>query len=194
MYDIPQSIVLDGKSYGIRNRGDYRMVLDCFSALEDVDLTPEERTLACLMIFYEDINDIEDLDKFPSIQKATEEMFKFFNCGQEESPGAHTNYKLVDWQRDSQLISSAINVVAGKEIRLEPYVHWWTFMGYYLGIGESALATVLNIRSKIAKGKKLEKYEQEFKRNNPQYFAWNAKTVEQREADELAKQLWNSGK
>jgi hypothetical protein len=39
-----------------------------------------------------------------------------------------------------------------------------------MAIGDGALATVVGIRDKIARGKKLEKYEQDFKRDNPQYF------------------------
>ena len=194
MYDIPVSIQIGDTQYNIRNKGDFRMVLDCFAVLDDEQLTLQERILACVIIFYEDMHSIEDTNKFSDYQTAVTEMFKFFNCGQEESPGASTNYKLIDWQTDSQLISSAINNVAGKEIRAEKYIHWWTFMGYYLAIGESALATVVNIRSKIVKGKKLEKYEQEFRKNNPQLFRWKSKTVEQREQDELARSLWNSGK
>ena len=194
MYDIPVSVQVGDTQYNIRNKGDFRMVLDCFAALDDEQLTAQERILACVIIFYEDMHSIEDTNKFSDYQTAVAEMFKFFNCGQEESPGASTNYKLIDWQTDSQLISSAINNVAGKEIRAEKYVHWWTFMGYYLAVGESALSTVVNIRSKIVKGKTLEKYEQEFRRNNPQLFRWKSKTVEQREQDDLARSLWNSGK
>ena len=194
MYDIPVSVQVGDTQYNIRNKGDFRMVLDCFAALDDEQLTAQERILACVIIFYEDMHSIEDTNKFSDYQTAVAEMFKFFNCGQEESPGASTNYKLIDWQTDSQLISSAINNVAGKEIRAEKYVHWWTFMGYYLAVGESALSTVVNIRNKIVKNKKLEKYEQEFRKNNPQLFRWKSKTVEQREQDELARSLWNSGK
>lgn len=194
MYDIPVSVQVGDKQYNIRNKGDFRMVLDCFAALDDEQLTEQERILASVVIFYEDMHSVEDTNKFSDYNTAVTEMFKFFNCGQEESPGASTNYKLIDWQSDSQLVSSAINNVAGKEIRAEKYVHWWTFMGYYLAVGESALSTVVGIRSKIVKGKKLEKYEQEFRKNNPQYFRWNSKTVEQRAQDELARSLWNSGK
>lgn len=192
MYEIPQSIEIQGQEFPIRCKGDYRVILDCFSALDDTELTPKERVIASLIIFYQDINSIEDLDKLPDINLAVEKMYNFFNCGQEESPGMKVNYKLVDWNRDSQLICSAVNKVANTEIRALPYLHWWTFMGYYIAIGESSFATIVTIRNKLARGKKLEKYELEFKRNNPQYFNWDAKTAEQKELDELAKQLWNS--
>lgn len=170
------------------------MVLDCFQVLNDVELSENERTLACLIIFYEDFNDIESvLSLDGDTQKSLiDNAFLFFNCGQEHTQG-ETNYKTIDWETDSQLISSAVNKVAGKEIRAETYLHWWTFMGYFNAVGESALSTVVGIRSKIAKGKKLEKYETEFRRNNPQYFTWDMRTLKQKEDDELLNQLWNKG-
>lgn len=193
MYEIPTKITIQGTDFQIRNGGDYRMVLDCFNALQDVELSKQERLFASLIIFYEDINDIEDIVKFPDISEAVSKMYNFFNCGQSQSVGRNVNYKLVDWEQDSQLICSAINAVANKEVRAEHYIHWWTFMGYYSAIGESLFATIVQIRSKLIKGKKLEKYEREFRRDNPEYFAWNSKSIEEKEADELVKQLWNSG-
>ena len=54
MYDLPTTITLDDKDYAITNNGDFRMVLDCFSALEDLELSEDLRVLASLIIFYED--------------------------------------------------------------------------------------------------------------------------------------------
>lgn len=193
MYDIPTSITLGDKTFGIRGKGDYRVILDCFKALEDAELTKEERIIAALVIFYSDLDSVYDISKLGDINEAIKEMYKFFNCGS-ENLGVAVNYKVIDWDLDSQLICSAINNVAGKEVRGVEYLHWWTFMGYYLAIGESPLSTVVSIRSKIAKGKKLEKYESEFKRNNPQYFNMNYTTIKQQDDNQLASQIWNSGK
>ena len=124
--------------------------------------------------------------------KAVDEMNRFFNCGQDDSPGMKVPYKLVDWNKDEHLIMSAINNVAKKEIRLEPYVHWWTFTGYYLAIGESAFANVVGIRAKMMKQEKLEKYERKFIAENPDYFNWKSKTPEQEAEDAEILGLWNS--
>lgn len=171
------------------------MVLDCFAALEDVELGKQERILTCLIIFYDELRTVEDLARVfgTDLQEPVKQMFNFFNCGQ-ESIGAHTSHKLVNWEQDAPLIASAINNIAGKEIRLEPYLHWWTFMSYYLAIGECPLATIVGIRNKIKTGKKLEKYERDFKKENPHYFIWDSQSVEQKEAEELIRQMWNSGK
>ena len=193
MYEIPISIQSsDGKEYKIRNRGDYRTILDCFEALNDAELESSERLIASLLIFYDDFNSIEDLYSVDNLQELVSKMYNFFNCNQQTS-GSESRYKLVDWEQDSQLICSAINKVAGFEIRAADYIHWWTFMGYYTSIGESPINTIIGIRDKIMQGKKLEKYEMEYRRNNPQFFNWRNKTVEQQEAEEYVMKLWNSG-
>lgn len=193
MYKLPFSISVNGQDFSIRERGDFRMVLDCFNALNDIEMDKQTRILTCLIIFYEDLNSFEDIQEHAEdIEELVKKMMEFFNVNQPES-GRVVNYKLIDWEQDAPMICSAVNNVAGKEIRAEEYLHWWTFLGYYMAVGESALSTVVGIRSKLMKGKKLEKYEQEFKRDNPQYFKWNSKTADELELDKLAFEMWDSG-
>ena len=192
MYEIPTTITVGSTEYRIRNKGDYRMVLDCFSALQDASLNSNERLFCSLIIFYEDINCIADINKFEDLEEAATKMFDFFNCGRSQSIGKKMNHKLIDWEQDSQIICSAINKVANKEVRAEPYIHWWTFMGYYSAVGESLLSTIVSIRDKIVQGKKLEKHERIFRQENPEYFIWNTNNIDE-EAEELFNELWNKG-
>lgn len=188
MFELPTSIDVGGKDFRIRNGGDFRLVLDCLVALDDYELDETERILACLIMFYEDLNSVEDVFGI-DMQEATSKMFRFFNCGDDSLDQTRQSTKLIDWKQDELLIVSAVNNVAGKEIRAEKYVHWWTFMGWYMAVGESPLSTVVAIRDKIAKGKKLEKYEQEFRRNNPGYFVWKNKSAQDADAERLYEQL-----
>ena len=196
MYSLPTTIKIRDNEFKIRENGDFRMILDCFSALQDSELTKEERVISSLVIFYDDIQYLEDLYKlFPdedTMMIAVNEMFNFFNCGQ-TTVGATQHHKLIDWELDSQIVCSAINNVAKIEIRSLPYCHWWTFMGYYISIGDSVLSTVVGIRHKVAVGKKLEKYEKEFKRDNPQYFSFDYRTAEQKEEDAKIRAMFEGG-
>lgn len=192
MYEIPTTIEVAGRKFHIRNDGDYRMVLDCFSALEDTELATNERLLVCLLIFYDEFSTVSQLYEYDKLNVLVQEMYKFFNCGEDNALGNQVHYKLIDWEQDSQLICSAINSVANTEIRSQPYIHWWTFMGYYTAIGECPLSTIVSIRHKMMTNQKLEKHERKFKQNNPQYFVWNSNTVEKNEADQLLKEMWNS--
>lgn len=193
MYQLPIEFEINKTVYSIRNKGDYRTILDCFGALQDDELDTEYRICTALFIFYENFETIEDVFRCADMEKLAAKMFWFFSCGEPDPPVDNgQNHNLIDWTADAQLISSAINAVARTEIRLEPYIHWWTFMGYYMAIGECPLSTVVTIRKKIAEGKKLEKGEREFKRNSPQYFNRDLRTTDQKALDNRIKDLWNS--
>lgn len=194
MYELPKSITLCGNDYHIRNDGDFRMVIDCFLALQDEELDEQYRVESALIIFYDGCTEDNIFDIFNTqdlLDSAVIEMYNFFNCGQ-KTIGATRNHKVIDWEQDSQIITSAINKVANKEIRLEPYVHWWTFMGYYLAVGDCPLATIVGIREKLLSGKKLDKWEQDFRKDNPDYFMWKNRTADEIKADEYVRELWKS--
>ena len=72
----------------------------------------------------------------------------------------------MDWEQDAPLIFPAVNRVAGFEVRAAKHLHWWTFLGYLMEIRDSTFATILALRQKKARGKKLEKEEAEFWRRN----------------------------
>lgn len=195
MYDLPTSVTVNGESFKIRDKGDFRMVLQCFNILNAEDLNESEKCIACLMVFYEKFNVLEDVLKISKVEfeSATREMFAFMNMGQNESENTRSAVKLIDWEKDSLLIASAINNVAGKEIRAAKYVHWWTFIGYYMAIGDCALSQIVAIRHKIAHGTKLEKYEKKFRQENPQFFNVDYRTTEQKQAEEYIRNMWNGG-
>ena len=193
MYRLPTKVTVDDLEFNIRERGDFRMVLDCFKALQDEELSEDYRVLASLLIFYNELNDFNDLRKFePQLNGLVKEMYKFINGGETESPGAERDVALVDWEQDSQLVCAAINNVANQEIRSVEYLHWWTFLGYYMSIGQSVLSTVVGIRDKIAHHKKLEQWEKDFKKNNPKYFVWR-QTAQEQDLNNLVREIWNKG-
>ena len=195
MYELPTYVEVNGKIYNIRQRGDYRIVLDCFDILNDAELSEDERVLASLLTFYNEFDDIEDLptDEETFMGLVTG-MFNFMNVGSEDSVGAHSDYTVIDWKQDEAMITSAINNVARQEIRLAEYIHWWTFMGYFMAVGESVLATVVGIRTKIAKHEKLDNWEKKFKKDNPSYFVWKNVDLKMAEQKAIIDEIWNVGR
>lgn len=195
MYDLPTSVTVDGEPFRIRDKGDFRMVLQCFNILGAEDLSNKEKAIACLIVFYENLNVLEDVLNLrrEQFESAVKEMFSFMDLGQEESQNKQSAVKLIDWNKDEMLITSAINNVAGKEIRAEKYIHWWTFVGYYMAISDCALSQIVAIRHKIAHNEKLEKHEKKFRQENPQYFNIDYRTAEQKEADTYIQNMWNGG-
>lgn len=187
-YALPTTITSGGRVYAIRNQGDYRVILDVIAALNDIDLEEDERAEAALTIFLE--ADIYDL---PDIGEAAQQMCEFLSCGQKEDDTKRHHPKLMDWQDDAPMIVSGVNRVLGMEVRAVSYLHWWTFVSAYMEIGESTLATVISIRDKTARGKKLEKHEREFKRDHPEYFTFSSdKARRKKDMDDIAA-LWGKG-
>lgn len=157
-YELPRALEIGGKSYPIRYQ--YGAVLDILAACNDPDLDREEMTEIMLRILYPDYDSIPP----EHIPEACEKACLFIDCGEKRKdlPGP----KLFDWQQDARIIVPAINSVAGKEVRENPELHWWTFRGYFMEIRDSLFSCVLRIRSKQAKGEKLEKAEERFYREN----------------------------
>ncbi len=189
-YSLPTSIQTERASFKIREKGDFRMVLDCFSALNDTELSDTERLYSALIIFYADFNSISDMPENETLAELIKQMFAFFNQGEAAMTSNTQNIKVIDWEQDANLIASAINSVVGKDIRGVDYMHWWTFLSYFMAVGECPLATVSSIRYKLAKGKKLEDNERQYKLDNPQFFNTDLRTTEQKEADDYIRQLW----
>ena len=164
-YGLPKSVNIGGEDFPIRY--DYRVILDIIEAINDPDLNDEERALAVLQMFYPDFDRIEDYDA------AIRECLKFINGRKEEETGKKQP-QLVCWEQDFPYIVAPVNRVLGEEIRGVEYdieanaggLHWWTFLSAYYEIGDCLFAQIVRIREKKAKGKKLDKSEQEFYKKN----------------------------
>ena len=165
-YGLPTSVTIDGQVFPVRY--DYRVVLDIFAALNDPDLNDQERVIAVLTMFYPDYKNL------PNYEEAVKKLFWFLNAG-EEQKDQRRRPKLVDWQQDYRYIIPPVNRVLGTEVRSIPYdqstntggLHWWTFLGAYEEIdGNCIFSQIVRIRYRRAKGKKLDKVDQEFYRQN----------------------------
>lgn len=166
-WKLPTSLCVSGKNYKIRT--DFRVILDILAAMNDPEIfdtgTSEtdkaaERVLTMLQILYVDFDTIPPSEW----REAAERARDFIDCGMKDD--GKPKPRLMDWEQDAPIIVPAVNKIAKIDVRSVKYMHWWTFFGYYMEIGECLLATVVNIRDKKRKGKKLEKWEKEFYQNN----------------------------
>lgn len=156
---LPQTLDIHGQEYKIRS--DYRNILKIFTAYNDPELSDQEKVFVCLNLMYEDFETIPLKQYKEAFLAAT----AFIECHTQDDK--KPNPRIVNWTKDEQLIFPAVNKVAGMEVRAVSYLHWWTFLGYFQTIDHDDLwGFILLIRQKRVKGKKLEKHEQEFYRNN----------------------------
>lgn len=148
---LPKSLAVGGREYEIRS--DFRVALLIFEAFADPELRLDEKARVCVECLYEELPE--------NFEEAYRQAAWFLDGG-DIPKSKPLRKKTLDWKQDESMIFSAVNKVAGREIRALDYMHWWTFLGYFSEIGESMLSQVLSIRTKKAKGKKLEKWEKEF--------------------------------
>lgn len=181
---LPKTLKIQGKSYAIRT--DYRNILRIFEAFADERLTDNDKLLICLQRLYVNFRSIQR----EYLKEAYEQAHWFISCGKldERQPPART----FNWVKDEPIIFPAVNKVAGMEVRAVPYMHWWTFMGYFESVDpESLFGTVLYIRQKQAKGKKLEKHEREFASNNRALMALDIEAAKPKTAEEKLLEMFN---
>lgn len=178
VYDLPTSLRIGEVDFPIRCG--WRAVMDIFAAYADPDLDDEMKTEIMLQILYPDWEKIPPQLLPEAISKACE----FLDCGMK--PDKKNRPRTMDWEQDAAIILPAVNAVAGREVRLDPNIHWWTFFGWYMSISDSLFSSVLSIRQKKAKGKKLEKYEEEFYRENKALI-----DLKQPESEEIRKEKEN---
>lgn len=151
---LPKALDVNGMSRVIRPS--YTNILRIISAYGDNTLRDNEKSLICLKRMYLDFSSIPQTDYGAAYEAAS----TFIEC---KIRSDRPSPKLIDWEKDEQMIFSAVNKVAGREVRELPDMHWWTFLGYFQSIDpESLWGYVLTIRQKRARHRKLEKHEQEF--------------------------------
>lgn len=166
---LPSSVMIGDVEYSLRT--DYRNVLDVFVVFNDSELSKAEKWFTATYMMLESFNCYEDLEQALingfDLKEACEKLIWFFNAGKEETEQKATKQPMYDWEQDEQMIFSAVNHVANKEVREIEYMHWWTFLAYFNEIGEGLFSYVVGIRRKKSKGIKLDKAEQQFCKDNP---------------------------
>lgn len=157
IYELPTTLNVAGTDYPIRT--DFRVIIDILIAMSDPEMEDWERQEVMFQIIYPEHESVPPERHNEACKKAAEFIDYNISSGKQKP-------KTLDWEQDAPLIIPAVNKVAGKEVRALEYLHWWTFLGYFMEIEDGLASQVWAIRQKKAKGKKLEKWEKEFEREN----------------------------
>ena len=185
---LPTTITINGTDWAIRS--DFRVALLIFQAFGDPELNDPEKCEIMLDCLYED----SDMLPVDDLVEAQHKALLYLDGVSDEATAGNQKKdgrKMLDWVQDEQMIFSAVNKVAGCEVRSLEYMHWWTFLGYFYEIGEGLFSNVLHIRQKRMSGKKLEKHEIEFYRKNKDIIDLKSRLTEeeQKEKECLLKML-----
>ena len=158
--DLPTYVTIKDIPYPINT--DFRVVIQAILPFTDPELTDGEKLYKFLSVLFVDFDSIPESD----YKEAIEAAVAFVDNGLEDEQNKKPAPRTVDWEQDEQIMLPAINKVAGFDVRTREYLHWWSFLGYYLEIGEGVFAQVVPIRSKKARHVDLEKHEKEFYKKN----------------------------
>ena len=191
-WEFPTNLNIGGIDYEIRT--DYRAVLDLLAALNDSDLTDDDDRITAYMqsrVMLEIMFPQYETIPPEHIAEALRKVVEFIDMGIVEE---RKKPKTMDWEQDAPILIPAINKVLNREIRAEKYIHWWTFLGAYMEIGESLFSNIIHIRQKKASGKKLEKWEQDFYKENKSLIDFKQKNNRSDKEKELLRDYFGYGK
>lgn len=184
---LPEKLEVNGRFWEID--ADYRNILTILEAFTDEELSDQEKVFICLSRLYNDFEQFEDADFQVAYLKACD----FISYGSKDDSGKKKP-RLIDWAHDEMLIFPAVNKAAGFEVRAVDFMHWWTFIGCFQSIdSDSLLGTVLSIRQKHAKGKKLEKWEKEFEQNNYDLCSLKPRKTVEEQMEDIFNDLLSEG-
>lgn len=183
VWELPIALEVGDQEWNIRY--DFRAILDILKYFQDPEYEQDEKEMICLDILYVDFANMP----YDLYEEALEKAVEFIDMGIKDD--SQNQLKVMDWEQDAPLITSAINGVLRTEIRSPQPLHWWTFLGAYMEIRESLFSDILSIRHKKAKGKKLEKWEEEFYKENKSLINLkNRKSERSQEEQEALRKLF----
>ncbi len=183
LWNLPRAAVIGGREYAIHS--DFREVLRVIACLNCADYPAYIRWRVALGLFYD--GEIPPKHR----QAAMEYLADFLTCGERDTPSR----KWFDWEADAAAILSDVNKAAGREVRQERFLHWWTFLSYFNAIGEGQFSTLLTVREKLRQGLPLGAWEQEYYRDHPRRVSRERiYTREERQRQEALKRILDGGK
>lgn len=176
--DLPYTLTVDGEEKAINC--DFRDIILVCNAFNDPELTQSEKTRVMLEMIY-----VDDWWEFRNIEEAAKQAIWLIDWGKEYKE-KEAGPRIMDWEQDYNLIISAVNnKVSVVDIRELHFMHWWTFLGYFSDRGECQFSSITDIREKLNKGKKLERWEKEVLRENRDQIILKNKA-----AEDFENELW----
>lgn len=174
-WTLPTTVTVGGKPYAVHT--DYRDILDIIDHLQNTDDNEQERWYIAMALFYENWRDIPAQNR----QEAAERMAEFIACGKTQGkPGAQTENRLAAGCRADRGRREQGRRVRGTGAALPALVDIHCLLYEHR---QRPLATVVGIRHKLAKGQKLEKWEQQFYRENKEIVDLRPQLTKEEEAE-----------
>ena len=174
---------IDGKRYAIRNKGFWFDIYRCICALNDDELSDNDKWYCAFRIFFPCHNELteEELKQYPKdvlfgeniddFDSAIKYISWFIDCGEstnddiQKHTAPNTGVEISFFQ-DMDLLVNSLNNAKDRDIRLT-YEHWWTFVGDCSSHQPTGLyKSVLETRYKLQHNEKLDEFDRKFLADN----------------------------
>lgn len=183
-WELPTFLCVGGENLEIET--EYRKILKIIEVFTNPEYELDEQWEICIGVLFKDydVDNPPPLDTLVDMQK---QAMEFIDAGIKDD--GRKKPCVMNWIQDAPIMAAPISKTLGRDVRSPEPLHWWTFLGAYMEIGESLFSQIVNIRLKKAKGKKLDKWEQDFYIQNKSLIDLQVKSVErsEEEKDELRK-------
>jgi adenylate kinase len=109
-WDLPISVKIGENFYNIRDKCNFKVILDCLEAIKDDTLSDRDRALCALYIFYEDFVKISELSE-NEINEAVQQMYSIIDGDNKTSENSETLEQVINTAQ-----TTSPNYVVGKVV------------------------------------------------------------------------------
>ena len=165
---------------------DFRVSILFELLMQDNDYTNEEKVQQALILYYPNLQEIDDYNK------AIENIIWFYKCGKEDKDVDKGNKKnnnnkqvqIYSYEFDAEYIYSAFLKEYNIDLTEIEYLHWWKFRALFEGLSkETKIVEIMGYRATdlgTIKDKKEKKFYREMKEL---YRLPDMRTQQQKESD-----------
>lgn len=171
---------------------DFRVSILFELLMQDNDYTNEEKVQQALILYYPNLQEIDDYNK------AIENIIWFYKCGKEDKDVNKENKKnnknkqvqIYSYEFDAEYIYSAFMEQYKIDLNSIEYLHWWKFKALFNSLNENVLfSKIMSYRAIDLTTIKDKNMKKQYRKLKELYKLPDMRTEEEKE-NEFANALW----
>lgn len=171
---------------------DFRVSILFELLMQDNDYTNEEKVQQALILYYPNLQEIDDYNK------AIENIIWFYKCGKEDKDVDKGNKKnnnnkqvqIYSYEFDAEYIYSAFMEQYKIDLNSIEYLHWWKFKALFSSLNENVLfSKIMSYRAIDLTTIKDKNMKKQYRKLKELYKLPDMRTEEEKE-NEFANALW----
>lgn len=154
---LPTKIRINDKIYDINY--DFRTVINILIALEDDELTDNEKAYIMVKKLYKE--DIPEEEFYLACEKAVQ----FIDCNGSFNSKSSSSQRIYSYKQDGGYIFSGINSTHHIDLEKETNLHWWKFMNLFMDMSPDCMfGEITYYRTRKNEGKLTKEEKEQYKK------------------------------